>query len=203
MCVSAASTFQPRVRIRLHDQIISGQTSLKILGVSLDQDCTFKTHIECLRSKLRSRTWVLAKLRKNGLPEDKLIRAYTALIRPAIEYASPAWHSMITSEQSERLERQQTQALKNIFGTGIRAGKMRSRAELPTLFRRREDACLKFAKKCIGNVRCSAWFRERPPSLYHRRKGTTYPKFYERTARTDRFRNSPKNYLLRRLNSSQ
>ena len=175
---------------------------MKMLGVTLDCDGSFKTHITNLRSKLRRRTWALSKLRKKGLSEDKLVRAYSYLIRPVVEYAAPVWHSSITAEQSEKLERQQNQALKNIYGPGTSAQKMRLRANIPLLRTRREETCLKFIKKSVSNKRCVSWFNERAPSNYARRQGTRYPKYIEKTAWTDRYRNSPLNYMIRQLNNS-
>ena len=137
MCISAASSFSPRVKVSVQGEEIKGMSKLKILGVTLDQDCTFGSHIESLRNKIRKRTWALAKLRRRGLGEDKLVRAYSTLIRPVVEYASPAWGNSITAEQAERLEKQQTQALKNIYGTGKSAAKMRDLSGVPTLNSRR------------------------------------------------------------------
>ena len=138
MCVSASTSFLPKVRVKVQDQVVKGQNSMKMLGVTLDCDRSFRTHISNMRSRLRRRTWALSKLRKKGLCEEKLIKAYTSLIRPVVEHASPVWHSSITAEQSEVLERQQIQALKNIYGTGLSAQKMRIKADIPTLRARRE-----------------------------------------------------------------
>ena len=52
-----------------------------------------------------------------GLSEDKLVLAYKTLIRPSVEYLAPVWAPMITSEQSELLERQQMHALKTFLVT--------------------------------------------------------------------------------------
>ena len=49
---------------------------------------------------------------------------------------------MISQEQSDLLERQQAQSLKNIYGLGLSASKMRDRAGLRTLSERRID-CMK------------------------------------------------------------
>ena len=202
MCISAASSFNPRIRAVVQNQTVIGLDSMKILVVTLNCDGSFRSHVEDLRSKLRRRTWALAKLRKKGLAEEKLIRCYKALIRPVVEYASPVWHSSITSKQSEKLERQQGQALKNIYGVGQSLAKMRVRADIPSLRTRRENACLKFITKCQSNQRCRDWFQEKEASVYPRRQRTRYPRYHERTARTDRFRNSPKTYLIRLLNNA-
>ena len=98
------------------------------------------------------------------MEQDDLVQVYKSAIRPSAEYASPAWHSMINIKQSEVLERQQTQALKNIFGVGVSARKMRDRSGLDRLWTRREKVCQNFALKNRNNVRCRDWFKERPVS---------------------------------------
>ena len=203
MCVSASTSFEPRVRVDLNNETITGSDSLRILGVTLSSDCSYRPHIENIKNKLRSKTWALSKLRRRGLQEDHLIKAYKSLVRPCAEYAAPAWHSLTTAEQSETLERQQTQALKNIFGLGLSAAKMRKKADIDLLKTRRENMCLKFARKNLHNIRCREWFVERPTPSYTRRSNASYPIYREPVSRTDRFRNSPMNYLRRLLNSNQ
>ena len=113
---------------------------MKILGVTVDRDASFTSYIEKLASKMRANTWALAKLRQKGLCEEKLVKAYAALIRPTVEYISPVWHSSITAGQATLLERQQTQALKNIFGPELSAAKLRCKAKVDLLSKRRENA---------------------------------------------------------------
>ena len=194
------TSFQPRTRIKINDKTVLGSDSLKLLGVHLDSDVSFNTHVEKMAAKMRSKTWALSKLRKRGLDEQKLVRAYKCLIRPTVEYAAPVWHSLITASQAASLERQQSQALKNIYGPSLSARKMRQKADLPSLNVRRETLVLNFAKKSVTNPRSHHWFQERDRPIYARRQGVRYPTYREQTARTDRFRNSPKNFLIRKLN---
>ena len=200
MLVSAATSFEARVRVELGGETILGNKTLKLLGVTIDCDATFRSHVSSLAKKLRQRTWALSKLKKKGLSDDDLVKTYKCLIRPVAEYASPSWHSSLTATQSAELERQQSQALKNIYGPGISANKMRIRAGIDTLSRRRDAAAKKFAIKATTNPRSAAWFTRRNTPTYARRSGVNYPTYQEQTARTDRHRNSPKNYLTRRLN---
>ena len=200
MLVSAATSFEARVRVQLGNETIKGSDHLKILGVTLDSDATFRSHAEALARRMRSRTWALSKLKKRGLGEKELVKAYKCLIRPTAEYASPAWHSCLTATQAASVERQQTQALKNIYGPGLSACKMRIRADVDLLSVRRERAAKKFALKNLNNPRCQSWFQQRNPPSYARRSNVSYPKYREETARTDRHRNTPKNFLIRKLN---
>ena len=203
MCVSAATSFDSRVSVCVQDETIIGSSTMRILGVLLDKDCTFKSHVKNLRSRLRSKTWILSKLPKRGMSTEKLVHVYKTLIRPTVEYLAPAWTAMITAEQSENLERQQVQALKNIFGPNISANKMRQAADIDRLAERRRGLSLSFAKKCLTNSRTEHWFKERRAPCYARRTSVTYPKYHEDSARTDRHRNSPKNFLRRLLNEEK
>ena len=115
---------------------------------------------------------------------DKFVRAYTTLIRPSVEYMAPVWAGMISAEQSAQLKRQQVQALKNIFGPGKSAEKMRKEADVELLSRRREKISLKFANACLNNKRCVGWFKERPQPRYARRISANYPKYHEEIVRT-------------------
>ena len=127
---------------------------LKILGVTINSDASFKSHIETLASRLRTKNWASSRLRKNGLFEEKLHRTYKRLVRPTVEHAAPSWHSMITAGQAAALERQQRQALKNIYGPTLSANKLREKAGLETMSRRSRDVVRNFANKCLTNRRC-------------------------------------------------
>ena len=203
MLASAAISFEPRTSLKVSNKTIKGSESLKIVGVTINSDFSFRDHVENIAAKTRAKTWALSKLKKKGLSEQKQIRAYSTLIRPSLEYAAPAWHSLLTAGQAAELEKQQTQALKNIFGPSISAKKMRDKADLETLSKRREDISLRFAKKGLGNPRCSHWFEERRIPVYARQAGVVYPRYKEDAARTDQHRNTPKNYLIRKLNQNQ
>ena len=203
MLVSAACSFNARVRLEIGGQTILGQESLKILGVTIDSNGSFKTHVNKLASRHRARTWALTKLKKKGLDSDKLVRVYKGLIRPVAEYASPAWHSALTAAQAAHLERQQVQALKNIFGPDLSAAKLRSKAGVDLLSVRREAAVRKFGLKNLSNPRCHSWFTKRSATAYPRRSSITYPTYREDLARTDRHRNTPKNYIVRKVNEAK
>ena len=80
---------------------------------------------------------------------------------------------------------------------------MREKAGLDLLSTRRENAVKKFAVKCLANPRCENWFKDRGFPSYPRRTGVNYPRFIEESARTDRHRNNPKNYIVRKLNQER
>ena len=74
MCVSAAKSFDARVEVKFNGQSVKGKDSLRILGVTLDRDSSFSTHVEGLAKRMRARTWALSKLKIKGMKEENGMR---------------------------------------------------------------------------------------------------------------------------------
>ena len=76
-----------------------------------------------------------------------------------LEQSGVLWHSSMTKENSEDLERVQKSALKIILGEKYK-GYKRALNDLciETLDERRESSCLKFAKRCTINEKASNMF---------------------------------------------
>ena len=110
------------------------------------------------------------------------------------------YHAQLTDEQDELLERQQSHALKLIYGPNISAGKMREMAGIPTLRQRRLELSDKFAAKTAKNPRFAHWFPLKRVGRPTRSGARTAPVYEETFARCDRLRNSPLHFMRRRLN---
>ena len=102
--------------------------------------------------KTRRRFWVLRHLRPFGLSEDKLLSVYKSVVRSVIEFTSLVYHSMLTKEQSNDIERLQMQALKCIYGLQYTYSSILQKTGLSTLEERRIEACDNFAMKCIRDL---------------------------------------------------
>ena len=173
-------------------QKITSSRSLKSLGFTFGEDPTPNAHVSGLIKRFRSRTWAIRKLRRANFSTEELIKFYKSNIRSLAEYASPAFHSMIPAYLSEDMERQQNLALKNVFGVGISAERMREKAGITTLKERRETATLKFALKTEKSERFRDWFPRRQGPHISRK----FRPILESTARTNRHRDSPINLSL-------
>lgn len=88
--------------------------TFKLLGVHIDSDLRWNTHIDALAKRVNSRLYTLKQLKRSGLPEQDLLIFYTTVIRPVLEYANVVWHHSITVAQSDRLEALQKRALRII-----------------------------------------------------------------------------------------
>ena len=196
ICVS-----DPRAHlIDEEENVIESAPRIKVLGFFIDSDAGVWSQVNVVCARLRSRSWALARLRKCGLNTEELLRVYRFCIRPSAEYAGVVLHPMLTEEQTECIEAQQVNALRNIYGYGISAAKMRKRANLPTLAQRRLNACRKFAQGLASSPRFTHWMEKRPTPPHPRRSGAVYGVYKELPAKTLPCFNSPLYYYRRLLN---
>ena len=93
---------------------------------------------------------MLTKLKYVGVPRKDLLEVYILFIRSLVEYCSVVWHSRLTVEQRTNLERVQKTCLRVILGDDyVSYDSALKMSNLDTLFDRREERCLSFAKRCI------------------------------------------------------
>jgi hypothetical protein len=196
--ISAAISFVPQCYIQTRDNelIRSGQSNVKILGFTFEERPTVSAHVLELVKKARRRYWVLRHLQSYGFSQAELVQVYKSLIRSVLEYCGVVFHSMLTEELSDLLERVQYQALKCIYGyTGDSYRALRELSGLATLKERRLASIDRFVDKCL-NGRFAEWF---PLRNITRNTRMTRP-YEERYARCDRLKNSPLYFIRKRLN---
>ena len=75
--------------------------------------------MESIRKKFRQRFWSLYHLRRNGFTKEELVRVYTSSVRPVADYCDVVYHSMLSDEMDEELDRLQNHALRIIFGFNL------------------------------------------------------------------------------------
>ena len=199
LCVSDSLSYQAEVYMLDADQERIGcQERIKSLGMYFSNRPNMNAQVESITKKFRTRFWTLRNLKNSGFSEEELVTVYKTMIRPVADYACAVYHSSLTDEQDEQLDRLQNHALKCIFGP-MSGRKLREKAGLTTLRARREQICDKFATKLSVNPLFTHWF----PLKETRSSGRSAVKqeiYKEEKARCDRLKNSPLYYFRRRLN---
>jgi len=64
-------------------------SSVKLLGVHLDANFSWKSHVEAISSKATQRLYFLKLLKRAGVPNHQLLHFYLAVVRLILEYAAP------------------------------------------------------------------------------------------------------------------
>ena len=176
---------------------IKSSNKLKILGFYFNTTPSPQAQIDRMVRKVRMRLWMLRYLKTAGLPAEDLCVAYITHIRSVMEYSAPAFHSMLTKEQSKQLEVQQARSLKIIYGFDKPYSALLSISGLKTLQERRSKLTDNFAVKLKNNPRFTHLFPRRPGEQLRARNPNVY---VEEPAATSRLYNSPIFYMRRRLN---
>ena len=141
--------------------------------------------------------WVLRRMKNFKLDIEYLLDTYTKEIRSLLELAVPVWHSGLTVKQSRDIERVQKTALYIILGDShLNYDVACTLAEIEPLNIRREQLCLKFAKKDVKKAdslftKTETTMNTRTPNLVREPK-----------CNTKRFQKSSIPYLAKLLNKN-
>jgi hypothetical protein len=121
----------------------------KLLGVHVESNLKWNTHVNYICAKASSRLYFLKQLRKCCTSIGDMLHFYTAVIRPVLEYACPVWHSSITKEQSIRIESIQRRAVYIINGLTTDYSEFCFNNNLLCLYERRRVLSQHFFKNCV------------------------------------------------------
>ena len=197
ICVSGATDYTADAYLLDSDQTrISCTNKIKALGLRFSNRLDMEDQVLHIIKAVRARYWTLRNLKFSGFTSEELVHVYKTMIRPVVEYGCPVYHSSLTDDQDERLERLQDHALKCIYGSELSARKLRGMAGLRTLRERREEIVRKFVFKCASDPVFDHWFPKKAVQRVTRNKEI----YLEEPARCERLRNSPLHYFRRILN---
>ena len=145
---------------------------------------------------------LLRKVASFGPSNDELKDIYILFIRSHLEHSAAVWHSSLTENNRNVLERLKKTALKIILGNKyISYEQALQKLDLEHLDDRRKSLCLNFAKKCCKNRKTSNMF---PKNERKHIMDTRNPEqFKVQHANTDRLLKSSIIYIQYLLNDDQ
>ena len=145
---------------------------------------------------------LLRKVASFGTSWEELKNIYFLYIRSLLEQSAAVWHSSLTEENRNDLERVQKTALKIILGEKYQSyAKALIKLDMDSLNDRREKLCLTFAIKSAKNPKSKHMF---PVNEKTHKMGTRRPeKFKVQHANTDRLKNSSIIYMQNLLNKHE
>ena len=142
---------------------------------------------------------LLRRVASFGASEEDLKNIYISFIRSQLEQSAVVWHSSLTEENRNDLERIQRSALK-IIKRGRYKSYRKSLEELnlDTLEERRETLCLNFALRALKNEKMKHMFPLR--NRKNRIQTRNSEMFEVQKANTDRLKKFALIYMQRLLN---
>ena len=120
-------------------------------------------------------------------------------VRSNLEFSSNVWHSSLTKENRQDLERVQKAALRVILGGEyLNYENALKLTKLESLEERRGSISLRFAKNCLKNEHFSKLFPLK--KINHAMNVRNPDRYVVKRANTERFKRSTIPYLQRQLN---
>ena len=192
---SRSSDFPPEISIQGFDDNIEVVSKTKLLGVMLTSDLKWNANTEYMCNKAYKKLWILRRLKALHLDSTFIVEVYIKEIRSILELAVPAWHGSLTDQLSQDLERVQKVATRIILGKHVPYQVALEKLNLDLLSDRREKLCRKFTEKTLKSRHADIF------TLNNTSQQTRFKrKFQHPICNTDRFFNSPVNFLTRLLN---
>ena len=96
-------------RVSINDQVINRVGNTKTLGVFIDENISWKTHIEHVCKKVSKGIGVLRRV-KDVISKECLERLYKTLVLPHLDYCSLVWYNC-ANDLKTRLQKLQTKQL--------------------------------------------------------------------------------------------
>ena len=103
-------------RLSIKGETIDRIEEAKIVGVWVTTWLDWDKNTREICKRAYARLTMLTKLKYVGVPREDLITIYILYIRSLLKYCSTVWHSTLTTDQSNNLERVQKLCLKIILG---------------------------------------------------------------------------------------
>ena len=189
-------------RLKLKNENIEVINSTRLLGTILTDDLRWELNISNIVKKANGRMQLLQKVASFGTPLEDLKTIYVLFIRSILEQSATVWHSSLTEENSNDLERVQKSAVKLILKEkyiGYQQGL--AHIGLENLKERRENLCLEFARKCLKNDRLKHMFPRN--SNIHSMETRNHEKYKVQHANTGRLQKSAIIHMQKLLNKNE
>ena len=199
MLFNFTNKYQFTTRLQLNGQNIEVIDSTKLLGTIISNDLKWDLNTANLVKKANARMELVRKVAGFGAPLEDLKTIYVLFVRSLLEQSAAVWHSSLSQENIDDLERVQKSALKVMLQNKYTGYKdALNRMELETLAERRENLCLSFAIKCTKHPKLSNMFKKNEKK--HTMKTRNEEIYHVDFSNTERLQKSSIIYMEKLLN---
>ena len=189
------------IRLKEENKVVEVVDKMKLLGTILTNDLKWDANTSYLVKKAYKRMQLLHNVAKFTKETTDLKSIYITYIRPVLEQSSIVWHSSLTKENCDNLERVQRSAIRLIMGRkNFNYKESLLKLNLTSLEERRTSLCLNFAKRATMNNRTKKMFPLRKEQRTNTRRFTE--KFIVKKARTKIYQQSTIPFLQNLLNEN-
>ena len=199
MIFNFTQNYQFSTRLKIKKQPIEMIEHTRLLGTVVQNNLSWDMNTKELIRKANACMELLRKVSSFSPGIEDLKTIYIMYVRSILEHSAPVWHSSLTKENKDDLERVQKTALKVILGGKFKTYKNAlDLLDMQTLDERREQLCLNFAKRAAKHPKLMHLFPMNPKS--HQMNTRNVGKYKVQYAHTERLRKSAIIYMQNMLN---
>ena len=156
-------------RARKHDftpkfSLIPGQElevveNLKLVGYQLRSDMRTISNTEYIVKRAWQRMWVVRRLKALGAGEQELLKVLRAQVLSVLQFATPAWSTLLTGQESNRIESVLRTGLYLVYGERFQSFSWALRkAKMFSMKEQRKRMFEKFTRDSINSKKFKNWF---------------------------------------------
>ena len=190
--------FRPLLQIPGCSSSIERVLKTKLLGYWFSADMKTDGHVDYMLAICFKRLWAIRKLKQSGVSDSDILHFYFMKIRSVLESNCVVYHSMLTQDNTNDIERIQKIVLRVILDHRYLDYHQACLSfNVQSLQIRRVKLSLNFGLKCLSSDRHKHLFK-----LNNSHTSIRNPnKFDVPFAKTSRYFDSPKLYITRLLNA--
>jgi hypothetical protein len=188
-------------RLTINGKWLERKEAVKICGVWFQEDGSWERNTQEVCKRAYSRLGMLTKLKYAGVGIEDLVELYKLFIRSRLEFCSVAFHSSLTQQQSDSLERCEAVCLRVILQESYVSHQAACEMlGLERLADRREARCLNFSLKALKHPQNMRIFPRNPNLNNTNMEIRSREPFSVNFGRTEAYRRSTIPYCQRLLN---
>ena len=189
MIFNYTNNHQFTTRLELKGQNVEIVQQMKILGTVINSDLSWNDNCDAIIKKVNARMSLLRNVYSFGATTDEMVHMWVVFCRSVVEQSCVVWHSSLTQENSDDIERTQKTFSKMILKEKyIDYENALTILNLDSLKSRRQLLCEKFAKSGIKHNKLSDLLQEN--EKHHQMVTREFEKYNVQFANTNRLKNS-------------
>ena len=202
MIFNFTDNYQFTTRIKLKGSNIEVVDSMKILGTVVNNKLSWDENCSLIIKKINARMQLLRSLQSVGASKEEMVHLWIVFCRSVLEQSCVVWHSSLTQENKDDLERMQKMFAKLVLRQNYKTYENSLlKLNLDCLESRRTALCLKFAQAGIKNKKFDDLFPM--TEKLHKMKTRVNDKYKVQFANTDRLKNSSIITMQKMLNEKK
>ena len=132
---------------------------MKLVGYKLRTDLRTISNTNYIVARAWKRMWIVRRLKALGASEQDLLKVLRAQVLSVLQFASPAWSTLITAHESARIESVLKTGLFLVYGHRYESFSWALReANWSSLEDQRTRYFEKFTQNCLKNKKFQNWF---------------------------------------------